>query len=146
LALSPSRESGPIASSRFPFALTRCNRTTGWNVCGATFQLGPKTGMTGPRITKSSAILCLSQHLAYLPHTATSSYPWGASLSRTNQKAIPVRSTMRAAFLLYRTLTVSSSSDFGRNRTGTAPAVPESDGREPWFPARTPSSASGSPP
>src|ERR1700733_6526353 len=39
--------------SRSP--VSRFSRTIGWNVCGATFQLGPKSGMTGPWIANSSA-------------------------------------------------------------------------------------------
>jgi hypothetical protein len=49
--------------SRSP--VSRFNRTIGWNVCGATFQLGPKSGMTGPWIANNSAIFCLSERLAY---------------------------------------------------------------------------------
>ena len=66
---SPSRQDD------LTLPVSRFSRTIGWNVCGATFQLGPKSGMTGPWIANSSAIFCLSERLAYLPQIAPPPHP-----------------------------------------------------------------------
>jgi hypothetical protein len=55
--------------------VSRFSRTIGWNVCGATFQLGPKSGMNGPWIANNSAIFYLSERLAYLPQIAMLPHP-----------------------------------------------------------------------